>query len=219
MHKAVILLVKKDDMATDPESIEQKVNEFMEQYGEGDVWDWYVIGGRWSGTLLEHTKPFYKKAEDFLREKYPNEAHGFITTTMVEEQADALQAIWIEMGGQNVNPYNRDQYVMTGNYSDDIMPLIDCIPIINDWALDMKEEAENCFAKILEEKKKEKLAAVNGEKIWPMSGYYAGKYHSLSNDSFSFDSNVYDIDNQTNDPGQALSEPENYFAVMIDMHN
>ena len=37
MHKGVILLVK----AQDKEEAKQEVSNFMEQYGDGDVWDWY----------------------------------------------------------------------------------------------------------------------------------------------------------------------------------
>ena len=52
-----------------------------------------------------------------------------------------------------------------------------------------------------------------------MSGYYAKRYAEAKYDEFSFDSNVYDIDNQTNNPEEALKQPEQYFAVMVDMHN
>lgn len=47
MHKGVILLTK----AKNREEAKAKAEEFLEPYGDGDVWDWYVIGGRWSGTL------------------------------------------------------------------------------------------------------------------------------------------------------------------------
>jgi hypothetical protein len=38
-------------------------------------------------------------------------------------------------------------------------------------------------------------------------------------DEFCFDSNVYDTELDTNDPTQALENADEYFAVMIDMHN
>ncbi len=41
MHKGVILLIK----ASQRDEAKDKVQEFMVQYGDGDIWDWYVIGG------------------------------------------------------------------------------------------------------------------------------------------------------------------------------
>jgi hypothetical protein len=44
MHKLVICLTK----AQNKGEARGNVEDFLEQYGDGDVWDWYVIGGRWS---------------------------------------------------------------------------------------------------------------------------------------------------------------------------
>jgi hypothetical protein len=52
-----------------------------------------------------------------------------------------------------------------------------------------------------------------------MSSYYARQYADFKNDVFCFDSNVFDTENYTNNPTQAFSEIDEYFAVMIDMHN
>ncbi len=59
MHKGVILLIK----ASDKNEAKDKVQEFMVQYGDGDIWDWYVIGGRWSGTLNSKSKEFFEKVD------------------------------------------------------------------------------------------------------------------------------------------------------------
>jgi len=47
MHKGVILIVKADDK----DEAQTRAEEFLEQYGDGDVWDWYAFGGRWTGLL------------------------------------------------------------------------------------------------------------------------------------------------------------------------
>ena len=65
MHKGVILLTK----ASDKEEALDSVREFLENYGDGDVWDWYQIGGRWSNTLApkEKAEQWYSIIDTFLK--------------------------------------------------------------------------------------------------------------------------------------------------------
>lgn len=49
MHKGVILLVKSDDA----EEARECADSFMGEY-QNHVWDWYQIGGRWSGILSNY---------------------------------------------------------------------------------------------------------------------------------------------------------------------
>ena len=148
MHKGVICLTK----ATDKKEATSNVNNFLESYGDGKVWDWYEIGGRWSGTL-----------------------------------------------GDNGNS----------------IPLTECVAVVEEWKQDLEAEAEELWDKMVTARSKEK----SGEVKFGMSGYYAARYSETKYDSFCFNSNVYDIDNNTNNPEEALIEPEQYFAVMVDMHN
>lgn len=209
MHKGVICLTK----ATDRDEAVSNVETFLEQYGEGDVWDWYVIGGRWSGTLNAKTKEFFEKAAAHFKTAYPDRKNDFLTQNMVNEQATALQKIWTDLGQTSKNPYGRDQYKdVTGD--DDAVLLNDCVEVVKDWAKDTNAEAEEVFQKLLEARENEKE---NPDST--MSAYYAGMYRDLKYDAFSFESNVYDIDNNTNNPEHALKEPEQWFAVMVDMHN
>ena len=69
MHKGVILLVK----TLDKEEALNEVESFLEPYGEGDVWDWYRIGGRWNNTLAPKDKLdiFKEKCDTILvKEEY-----------------------------------------------------------------------------------------------------------------------------------------------------
>lgn len=44
MHANHLILVKADDW----ESAISEAEDFLKDYGNGNVWDWYEIGGRWS---------------------------------------------------------------------------------------------------------------------------------------------------------------------------
>jgi len=211
MHKAVICLTK----ASDRDEAISNVRSFLEEYGDGDVWDWYVIGGRWSGTLNAKNHEFQTKAAEHFKSVYPEDSSPFLTTKMVEEQAEHLQAIWIEIGGTGNNPYARSSYDDKGQ-DDDSVPMSTCLDVINDWKLDMRAEGEKHFEKMLEAREGEKI---NGSKFLTMSAYYAGLYRDCLYDSFSFESNVFDIDEGTNNITTALENPDKYYAVIVDMHN
>ena len=211
MHKGVICLTK----ATDKDDAISNVESFLEQYGNGDVWDWYVIGGRWSGLLNPKHNLFQEKAEKHFKAAYPEKEHPFLTQNMVEEQSAALDTIWAEIGGTGKHPYQRDSYA-NGGADDDSVPMSTCLEIINEWKTDMRAEAEKHFEKMLEAREKEKG---NDSKFNTMSAYYAGLYKDCLYDNFSFESNVYNIDEGTNDITSALENPDKYYAVVVDMHN
>ena len=206
MHKGIICLTE----ANDREEAISKVDNFLEQYGDGDVWDWYVIGGRWSGTLSELNKKFNEKVREHLKNKYPNNIDNVIYQTNIDESKDELQELWVGMGGTTINPCNRDNYKADG-HDDDCLPLSECIEVVNDWKIDLNDKAEEYFKKLLE-------ARAEKDK-YDMSAYYAGLYKNAKYDAFSFESNVYDIDNETNNPANALKNPAGWYAVMIDIHN
>lgn len=205
MHKGIILLTK----ASDKDEALSEIEVFLESYGEGDVWDWYVIGGRWSGTLNPKTREFYAIASKHFEKTHPENNPSFITKNMVTEQEEALNEIWSSIGGTGLNPYARDNYDRLGA-DDDVIPLNDCIDVVNEWHKDLNDIADinwNSMVKAKEEKD-------NG-----MSAYYANRYAEAVYDEFCFESNVYDIQNLTNDPTKALESVGEYFAVMVDMHN
>jgi hypothetical protein len=205
MHKGVMLLTK----ASDRDEAVSNVENFLEDY-KNHVWDWYVIGGRWSGTLNAKATEFFKLAHAHLKKAYP-ESGEFVSSKMVEEQSEVLQSIWSEeLGASGLNPYKRDSYSNEGS-DDDVLPLNECIDAINEWTKDMDAEAEKMWEKMLE-------AKASGEKH-DMSAYYAKRYAECKYDEFCFESNVYDIDEYTNDPKDALENADQYFAVMVDMHN
>lgn len=215
MHKGIMLIVA----AEDADDAKSKVEEFLGDYGDGKVWDWYVVGGRWSGKLNKLYDKFKAAAKKHFVSVYGKEAVQFLSTKMVEEQAETLKAIWEKMGGAGKNPYARDAYAdRTG--ADDIMPLSECAAIVKKWKRDLVKEANKAFRQLCIERKKEREARKRGETyVNTMSAYYAGIYKDATYDDFCFDSNTYDIDAGTNDPTAALANPEGRWVVMVDLHN
>lgn len=213
MHKLCICLTK----AQDRDEARNNVESFLENYGDGKVWDWYVIGGRWSGTLNEKSDEFFEKAKEFFDNKYP-ENKGFISTKMVDESKTELEKIWVEIGGIGSNPYDRDQYKNEGEL-DDVMPLKDCIAIVDKCFKDygnFEEKADEYWAKMLAEKEKEKA---ENNTTSTMSAYYANQYAKCKYDEFSDISTVFDTENYTNDISKAKENIDEYYAVVVDMHN
>ena len=201
MHKGIILLVK----AEDKEDAINEAESFLEPYGNGDVWDWYIIGGRWSGTLNKNYKKFMKQAKKILGNK------DFVSMKDVEDNKDKLQKAWEDLGETSVNPYNRSSYDKDCS-AGDILPAKECLETLRDWEIDMKKKAEEIWKKTVDAKAEEK----KGNEIYSMSGCYAGLYRSCSNDYFSFESNLYDTVNCSNKLPKDL---KGLWAVVVDMHN
>lgn len=207
MHKGVILLVKADSR----EDATEKVDDFMVPYGDGDVWDWWRIGGRWMNQLAPKDKlaEYSKQMRELLGVK--EDQYG-ISCQALETNRDKLQKIWEDLGLKGKQPDYYDggfSFSMpdSGEYYD-VVPLTECIDTVKDWNFDADEKAEETFKKVLEERGKSKKDT--------MSAYYAERYASLKYQVFSFDCNVYNIDNYDYSIPEELS---GWYAVMIDMHN
>lgn len=205
MHKGVFLLVP----ASDREDAESAAIEFLNQYKDR-VWDWYQIGGRWSGVLNENSKKFYQLANEHLNKMY-GDSKNIITNEMIKENSSILQRIWEDLGETTINPMEFDHYTMESY--DDIVPLSKCHVRVKDWAIDMQKQGEEYFKKMLIEHEKDNPTKFS------LSAYYAKLYYLCNYDSFSFESAVYDIENETNDPTKALEKMDDYWVVVIDMHN
>lgn len=214
MHKGVILLVKADDRG----DALDKVNEFMEPYGEGDVWDWFSIGNRWHNTLAPTDK--VKLFNEWMEKNYPVVfAPGGYSIKEVENDVDRpiIQQKWVELGLKSINPYYSsygfdlpDRHGEGDDYN--IVPLSECIDVVKEWVRDLEEVKEREFNEIVAAR--EKYKAEGG---WDMSAYHANQYKNAVYNNFCFDSSVYDI---TESVGEKIPDNiDGYWAVMVDMHN
>lgn len=122
MHYSLLITFNKEKAENSKEARQYVNNELINDtsfVGEGGrfsspVADWFVVGGRWSGTLNDLHNEFIKK----VREKYPPEHEFGYSTKFVDGNQENFQKLWEDMGGKDKNPYNRDTYQDLG-YEDD----------------------------------------------------------------------------------------------------
>jgi hypothetical protein len=183
----------------------------MEPYGEGAVWDWYSIGGRWNNTLApkELLDQFEIKVDNEILIK--KEGSSLISQQQVDDNQKLLQKTWEEVGLMGLNYYCNHYNLPDEVNTYDVVKLEDCLTTVKEWVKNLKEEAEEMFKKLVEARKK----ALDGE--YDLSGYYAGIYKDLNQGNFSFETNVYNI---STGHGEIIPEDiTDYYAVMVDMHN
>ncbi len=208
MHKGIILLTQ----AESREEALNKVNTFLEGYQHIE-WDWYTIGGRWHNTLAPSDK--LQEFEDWIREAYKHvfgERGYRVNDLENEHDRKIIQEKWEEIGltGKNTyySAYGFEVADDVNNYN--VIPLKDCITTVQSWLRNLNEEKEKVWKQILKARRQAKTGK------YDMSHYYAGTYSKIYD--FSFDSNVYDIDEEI---GEKLPEDfnDNWWAVMVDLHN
>jgi|SRR6185312_508177 len=212
MHKGVILLVK----ATNREDAIGKVNTFMEPYGNGDVWDWFAIGNRWHNALAPTDK--VKSFEEKAFKLYP-QLKGAYAVNDVENSKDRpiIQQLWKDAGLKGVNPYFSSYGFDVEDSEEDynVVPLAECMDTVKTWCLNRAKKAQEYWDKMLESKEKE--SAKKSEYLGGMSATYAGWYKTVCDGYFSFQCNVFNIDEEESET--VPEDATGYYAVMVDMHN
>jgi len=206
MHKGIILICE----AKNKKEAIKRTRKFMKEY-EHDVYDWWVIGGRWSCNLSTLNKDFQAKAQEILKSD-----SLFISQKLVDEKQNDLQLIWENMGGHGSNPY-ADHYKLPdegGLY--DVLLLSECMPIVVEWQQTIKDaqKIEKDAQKWLNRKNENTGEIFND---WGTYGYCLQSAANLYQQKFCFDCNVFNIEKYNYSiPKEGL---EKYFAVIVDIHN
>lgn len=212
MHTAKILLVK----ATDREDAWARCEEFLEPYGDGNVWDWYSLGNRWNNALAPQEK--MEEFDKWVKTQYASvfKELGYAVNDL-ENSIDRpiIQAKWEEMGLKGKNPYysgygfDLDNSAEQDDYN--IVPLTDCLETVKKWRIDLKAKQEELWRDMIESRKK----SLSGE--YDMTGYYAGMYRDANYGNFCFETGVYNI---TTCEAEAIPEDtSDYWAIVVDLHN
>jgi hypothetical protein len=210
MHKGIILLT----VATSREEALTNIRTFLKPYGNGIVWDWMQIGGRWNNILAPKFKQWCKKAKKILN---PNNEKSFgYTDTHIKNNQVLLQAEWIKLGMIGDNSYCDHYKLSDDGNSYDIMPLTNCVDFVKTWVRNMNKVRKEAWKQMIKAKREENKLPPEQQK-YGMSGYYAGLYKHASYNDFCFESNVYNI---TKDEGEMIPDNINdYYAVICDLHN
>ena len=83
--------------------------------------DWFVLGGRWSGSLKEQLLgPEYQAA---LQREFPDFTNGWFATSFIEKHRHGLDQLWRRFGGRDSHPLTRNGYDELG--ADDDAMLVD----------------------------------------------------------------------------------------------
>ena len=229
MHKGVMILVKAENKK---DAISQ-VNDFMEPYGEGDIWDYYRVGGRWTNYLAPKEKynNWHKKYLELIGFK---EGSFGVDCKTLEIHRDKIQKLWKDEGLQGKNPnwynegFNFDLPNVGGYY--DVLSLSECIDVVKDWAYDYWEKHKELIANAEEwlegkgnnmfDKIKEKSPDTWYEETEKarrnMYAYDLKRAAEIAGEDFCFDCNVYNV---VESDYSVPTNTEGYWVVMIDMHN
>lgn len=189
MHKGVILLVQADDRdeATD------KAVEFLEGH-QDSVFDWYALGGRWTGLLTGYNPETDPKNTE---------------TCTLCAGTGTRKDMKVENGCNGCAGKGEAVKWPTqwGAYDGDVSPLGAVLEKV-------KEYAGDTSAKIAAGRKSAAEAAAKGDR--GMEGYYLGQVADLLREDFSFDANVYNVEEY----GFGIPEDvAGWWAVVVDMHN
>lgn len=113
---------------------------------------------------------------------------------------------WYEIGGRWDGELNQGK-------DNNIVLLSKCVEVVKLWRLDRKIESSRIWEQMIKAREEE---LVNGGGTGT-SGYLAGLYKNLDYGNFSFECNIYDAESQESE--YIPDDLENYYAIMLDMHN
>jgi hypothetical protein len=81
--------------ATSGEEAIAEAEGFLDHYGNGDVWDWYAIGGRWAGCLMPDAQRVTPDDDEPANPDHDGEALG--NTLCYSDDPDAFRTAVAQM--------------------------------------------------------------------------------------------------------------------------
>ena len=196
MHFIHLIAVEADDASEAVEMAEYAI----EGYGNGNVWDWYEVGGRWDGELEgNNTLCYSENSESFTKH----------IDRCKESRKRELIDILNKLNGTQIG-------------SDDVQDKFGLgIPDPEGSVKRINENNEKCATEFQEILKLKDLPS--SDTTFSMTGYHLHKLGSLISDYYTGDSYFYD--GAYGSPSfeviaeRCKEEPSRQWLVAIDMHN
>ena len=200
MHTMHLIAIE----AESPEEAVSGAEEAIEEYGEGDVWDWREVGGRWKGQLAgSNVLAYADNPEEF------------------QSQLDKVRSRRLQEMQFLAQKFSREVVSMESQAKHSLNPSL--------YAPTHKRRSvivSEVLQKILSMDKTLPEGFVDGEETdidTHMAGYYMRKLGSLIADYYITDSGFYDATGCSpafNDVGKRCKEnPSRQYLVVMDLHN
>lgn len=205
MHIVHLIAVEADD---DDEAIEA-AEAGIEDYGNGDVWDWYQIGGRWEGHLDgENTCCAAKKPQIFTA----------ALDSVAKAQERHFKELQDRFTGRQIVIKDVPDYALGFPISDKK----GCAERISESNVSMKKTFDMMLG--AKDLKTWKFLAQGQGADGYMLGYYLRQLaKACSGDSYHFDAYFWDTLEYTSwvdaTRQRAATNPERQWLVTVDLHN
>jgi hypothetical protein len=200
MHVGHIIAV----VAEDQEEAQASAESFLEDYGGGDVWDWYKIGGRWDGML---------GGSNFLQASADPEAFKAAVATALDKRDRGFR--WMRtqylIGEFKPEDVDWDSQATSGETKEEVAARVEA---------DAKIAGHyERFQAVLTAHSLRDLP----KHLEDMVGYAMYKIGKLVAGYYSFDSSFYDGEEHSADPDalwkRVEEAPEKQWLVAVDLHN
>jgi len=214
MHYLLILINK----AENEETALNNVENFLELF-EGDLFDYYQIGGRWNNYLAP--KNIKMEHEKWVKEKFKDAFYkdGSYNISIIEEKDNRIeiQKKWIELGGKGLNPFFSVHVFGNEKHPYNVVPVKNCLDNIKEMMRTVASiEAER-------EKRWEELLKLRNEKRNPVLVEWAALALVKAYDiNLNEETTVYFIDENVEITDQNINilndHLDEYYAIVVDIH-
>ena len=233
MHFCQEILVKANSI----EEAREKTKEFLEDYSGGEVWDWYVFGGRWMGHHLTE-----KEREKFMKQKRFWEKCRWCNGT--GDRKDMKDEVWKKKvnGCNSCNGTGKTMKFTNGDEDVDVMKIKGNVEmakkVIDRQLVYIADDLKGAKESLDESLKRnnyytidsfiEDLVSKNGIgkniKMWDIGWNIKKIIQGYMHDGYRAESYFYDIE-----IGSSLMDDvrweevkrngENYYLLTVDLHN
>lgn len=197
MHFNHILAV----VAADENEARDVAGQFLDSYGDGKVWDWYEVGGRWQGSL---------DGADIL--KYSDKPEVF--KAAVEGAVKGID-----------REFRSGIRKMTGRVTtaEEIGELEFLGELTSEEQRKGIAERTTQYDQAISKNLAEVATEEDRNRVDMMAAYYLQKVANILTREYTSDAYFYDTDAYTTDPKYVFErcekDPDHQFLVSVDLHN